>query len=372
MTKAVAVTKGASHDTFKGIFKNERAQRVHARVRDELVSMGQGSGSTVATPDGDDVVIEAERCVIAGRYADAQALARSLTAREPANADAWAALGLAQAMWNQFDDAVTAYRTAIRHRPNDARFYADLGWVLGMLERWEEARDALERAVHLDAGPQYSRMRLAFVLASQGDTARAGTMMEACVQEVPDNQDFKNMLAATRIEHGMREWWIETGEGARYCTSRAQLEQARAGLEGAKQVGSSDEAIKKEIVDQEGLLAQLDERVLEASWAAIIFFGLCYILPGIAWYYVHKRPRYLVNHDYMLESTGKPLRASLRLSRLLGRGYSAIGKSHDSPWIWLAIMMPIQAVLLPVLFFLALKENYLDVDVVGQGATPPN
>jgi Flp pilus assembly protein TadD len=74
-------------------------------------------------------------------------------------------------MWNQFDDAVTAYQTAIRHRPIDARLYADLGWVLGMLEHWTEARDALERAVHLDPGPQSPRIRLAVVIASQGDTA---------------------------------------------------------------------------------------------------------------------------------------------------------------------------------------------------------
>jgi len=58
-----------------------------------------------------------------GGYEDAIRLLVEVLHREPENADFWAGLGDCYAGAEQFEDAVRAYDTAIRFRPNDATFY---------------------------------------------------------------------------------------------------------------------------------------------------------------------------------------------------------------------------------------------------------
>lgn len=363
MAKITALTKASAGDSFKAVLKGESKHmwRVSHALKDSVPGPHTAAGVNVATATSGEILDEALLCLAEERYADAQALAGAVTTREPANADAWSILGQAYFLWKQPDEAISAYRAGIRHRPNSAEMYSDLGFIYGTMSRAAEARDCLERAVQIDPATPLHRARLALVLAELKRTQEAVALLEKCAAEEPDNGDFRNLLAAAYLENGMRDWWVDAKGGARYCTSKEQLDDARAFLEKAQQLGTDDEELRKRLIEQDKLLKRLAEREGEASWTAIILFGVFYILPGVAWAYVHKRPRYLINRDYMAASTGQPLRTSLKLWRLVGKGYGLIDKNDDVSWVTLAVMLPVQMVLLPVFFLLALKENYLDV-----------
>lgn len=342
LTRGPALTDGASADVLKSILK------------------GQGPQHPGNERTWDESLVEATNLIDKGRYADAQALARSVTLQDPNNADAWSVLGHACAAWGQLEDAAAAYKRAIHQRPNSAAFYSEAGWIHWQLGRPSDARDMLERAVAIDATAPMHLARLACVLAAQNETQRSIALLDACLAQEADNRDVRNLLAAVHVDHGMRNWWVDPSDGARYCTSQVQLDEARAGVDRARELASADETLLKEIAEQDALVTRLAERKREASWSAVIVFGLFYVLPGVAWYCAHLRPGFLINDDYRRSTTGAPMRASLRLWRLVGKGYQLIDDGQRTSWVPVAVMLPVQLVLLPVLFSLAVKENYLD------------
>jgi tetratricopeptide (TPR) repeat protein len=64
------------------------------------------------------------------------------------------------------EEAVAAYRAAIRVRPDYAAAYTNLGFALSRLERWDEARLAYEQAVRLAPDQVDVRYDLGVALAA--------------------------------------------------------------------------------------------------------------------------------------------------------------------------------------------------------------
>jgi len=95
----------------------------------------------------------------------------------------------------------------------------------------------------------------------------------------------------------------------------------------------------------------------------VIVLGFFYIVPGVIWWYVNLRPRYLINRDYMRHvQTGKHSGAAAKMGGLQGKVYDFF-ENASGEWGWLlglVFMLTVGVVLSPVFMVLAYKENYLD------------
>jgi tetratricopeptide (TPR) repeat protein len=72
------------------------------------------------------------------------------TKNEPKNADAWYNLGVACANLKRYNDAIDAYRQAIRINPKDAGSWNNLGIVYDELKRYNDAIDAYRQAIRIN------------------------------------------------------------------------------------------------------------------------------------------------------------------------------------------------------------------------------
>ncbi len=136
---------------------------------------------------------------------------------------------------NRFDEAVKSYRAALKHAPDDADTWHDLGLALAVLKRRGAARDALGRAaerserdevrlsalIHLGAlaadegrtsdavrtwlkvigeepGLVPVRMALASTLAGIGEYDSAQRHLRAVLSVAPETREAQNLLARIR------------------------------------------------------------------------------------------------------------------------------------------------------------------------------
>jgi tetratricopeptide (TPR) repeat protein len=83
------------------------------------------------------------------------------------------ALGRTLASMEKYDAAVEPLRVASASYPQNSRIWADSGIVLGELGRYQDAADALQRAVRLDPGNGTHAGELADLSAALKDYAHA-------------------------------------------------------------------------------------------------------------------------------------------------------------------------------------------------------
>lgn len=109
--------------------------------------------------------------------------------REPANADAWFALGGAHGNLKQSEQAVTAYREAARLKPDDARAWHNLGVMYERAKEHDKAVTALQEALRLRPGHAATWYALGSAYHAQGQR-----------DKVRDAYEQLKRLDATRAE----------------------------------------------------------------------------------------------------------------------------------------------------------------------------
>jgi tetratricopeptide (TPR) repeat protein len=72
------------------------------------------------------------------------------TKSEPENIGAWYGLGLAYSGLNRYNDAVGAFRQAVRINPEDAGAWYCLGGAYAYLNRFNDAIEACHQAIRID------------------------------------------------------------------------------------------------------------------------------------------------------------------------------------------------------------------------------
>jgi hypothetical protein len=108
----------------------------------------------------------------------------------------------------------------------------------------------------------------------------------------------------------------------------------------------------------------MEERKFAGSWLMVIVLGFFYVIPGVIWWYVNRRPCYLINRDYLRHvRTGSHSTAAAKMGGLQGRVYDFFERINGE-WGWLLglfFMLTIGVLLSPIFTILAYKQNYLDV-----------
>ena len=111
--------------------------------------------------DEDGELAEGIRLLQSGDNAGAANRFTRITEMNPVNGAAFAYLGVAQSRIGYFDAAVASMQEAARLKPGDPGAQYNLAIALRQLNRFEEARIALERALAMDSNHEHARAALA-------------------------------------------------------------------------------------------------------------------------------------------------------------------------------------------------------------------
>lgn len=153
-------------------------------------------------PDNMDVVLLMARISIAQRYyEDAIPLLESAIAVAPQRTDLRSALGESYLMADQTDKSIGVFKQLIGSAPT-ARSYTFLGLGYQRLGRFDEARQAFQEGLKLDAHNTACLFHLGFIAERQGDTAKAEARFREVLRLKADYPDALLELANLQVaEH---------------------------------------------------------------------------------------------------------------------------------------------------------------------------
>lgn len=131
-----------------------------------------------------------------GRSAEAEALARRLTQRFPADGFAWKVLGAVLSAQGRHEEAVAPKKKAAALVPEDAEALVNLGNTFNMLGRLAEAEDCFRRALALK--PDYATAYFSFgnTLNHLGRMVEAEASYRRALELKPDYADAHYNLGA--------------------------------------------------------------------------------------------------------------------------------------------------------------------------------
>jgi hypothetical protein len=124
--------------------------------------------------------------------------------------------------------------------------------------------------------------------------------LEKSVAQEPTNDGFKQRLALAYHDDALRFWVRDPEEQDKYlCVSREGIEYARKQITRAANLNVGDAHVRGTVEKTIRLVNTMEERQFAGSWLMVVVLGLFYIIPGLLWWYVNRRPQYLINRDYI-------------------------------------------------------------------------
>lgn len=277
--------------------------------------------------DANDLVKEGWHMIGEGNIPDALMIATRAIKEQEDNPDAWAVLGYARWRWGDVEDAIDAYKHAIKLRPNDAGFYFDLGMILEDLERWGDAMKQYQRAAKIDPSKTSYRAAMGSVFIVNDMYDEGVQLLEQCVKEEPDNQGYRNLLMIGYVA-GATTSWHEEGDEV-MPLSMEHIEAAEKRIEYAKKIDPGAYAENEDFLEQEKMVQSMKKRRFTGSWIVLIgalvlgmigftrdpFIGL-YLTVGAVLYYISAlTPSYQINK--IIVKKGSYRRASTIMHAIL-------------------------------------------------------
>jgi TonB family protein len=166
----------------------------------------------------------AEKLFQEKRYRDAANAFKSLSKKQPENADIWLRLGLSYFYSQKIKDAVKAFETAIRLRPNDETAHTNLGFVYIVTNNLKQAEQEAITALKINQKNFYAFEIMGRVKLRQDNPSEALRNIEQAVQLNPNRADLHLLKAQTYIRsyakfrvgitESSSEWPEEKREGA--------------------------------------------------------------------------------------------------------------------------------------------------------------
>jgi len=184
--------------------------------------------------------------------------------------------------------------------------------------------------------------------------------LERIAGEHPEDESYQKLLAVQLHDDAMKDWWKDPKDGQYLCTSFQQIQHARTQLNRAASLQFNDTQLRNSIENLRRLTETMAKRQYTGNWLQIVILGLFYIFPGVIWWYVNRRPAFLINHDYVREiQTGKHPGAGAKMGGAMEK-VSNFFDSVTGGWGWIFSLV-FMVVFSPVFMILAYKQNYLDV-----------
>lgn len=117
-------------------------------------------------------------------------------------------MGNQSAQRGEYATAVLAYRRALQQRPDPTVFH-NLGFVLGKLERWTEAKEAYEESLRLRPLDANTRNNLGMTHKELGALFEAEKILRSLLSDDPWNIDVATNLTGVLLEQGRPDVGID-------------------------------------------------------------------------------------------------------------------------------------------------------------------
>ena len=148
---------------------------------------------------------EATKALAAGDYAAAERGFKAVARREPDNVGAIGNLGIIYARTNRADEAIAAYRRALRISPDDEAILLNLGIVYLKQDAHAQALTYFARVVKLDAQHRQARQLLAVCELYTGKVDAAIEELESLKADSPRDEQLLFLLGFAHLKNGEAE-----------------------------------------------------------------------------------------------------------------------------------------------------------------------
>jgi hypothetical protein len=192
--------------------------------------------------------------------------------------------------------------------------------------------------------------------------------LERQALEHPNDESYQKLLAVALRDEALANCERDPKDGSLLFTSIQQIRHAREHLTRAMALKFNDAQLRSSLQAALSDVTKMEQRKFVGSWFLVIVWGIFYIVPGVVFWAAFRRPRYLINRDYLEHlRTGKHIGAGARIGGAMGKVYDFCDKISPQ-WGWI-IGLAIFVLLSPIFVLLAFKENYLDVKKSEASAT---
>ncbi len=189
---------------FRRVIKADEAQEI------SLDNQSPGAGSVGATDkrSADELFDAGAQALQNQHYESAAELLQQVVKLEPKHKDAWNDLGNAYMGLGKYDDAVTAFKTAIANNAYDGYAYNNLGRAYQRQQRYDEAVKQYQKQIEINPLDQYAHANLGAMYVSQKKFAEAIPELEKAVEMQPKNPLLEidlgqAYIATNQTEKGM-------------------------------------------------------------------------------------------------------------------------------------------------------------------------
>ena len=250
------------------------------------------TASQPATGDGHDWVSEGRRFLSDGDIPNALFAANQATGVDGKNPEAWALSAQAKYRWGKVPDAVYEYRRAIDLRPNEAKYYFDLGGVFEEVEDWPNALQQYQWASRIDPMSTVYRASVGEVFYQLDRYEEAIAVLLQCVAEAPNNRVYKNYLAMAYCIGAYENWTYippdhPSGlDSGHYATTKLQVDEALASVQKAQALQLQDPEVQDRVHQIQGNMQDMLKRHFHGNWFAAGFatlIGLFSLLSSPIW-----------------------------------------------------------------------------------------
>ncbi len=160
------------------------------------------------------------------------------------DADEWLKLGNAHASQAQFDEALAAYQTVLKLKPDKAAAFTNIGVVYYQLGKFDEAVQQMQKALELDPGDAETYYMLGATYIQQQKLDEAEKAFNKAIELKPDlaaaytglgnvqlaRKDaaaaITTLQKATSLQPDQAEAWLALGQA--YATQGSRTEASKA------------------------------------------------------------------------------------------------------------------------------------------------
>ncbi len=223
----------------KEIWRDVANWAIENNLPDEALSMVsrlREAGENTSDLD----VIQARALAAQGLPEEARGMLATVVQNEPRNAAAWRAYGVVLADLGKRDEAIDAFRRALKFNAEDVPTRNNLGFLLMAADACEEAVEHLTAVVAADGTSARYRNNLAFATACAGDHDRALDLFQSTGTGA--DARFNLGLAYERMGR-VSDAIVQYEEAIRYDPQYPPARDALARLDTESETPTSDEGV---------------------------------------------------------------------------------------------------------------------------------
>lgn len=187
-------------------------------VADVIPASGALDDSSIPAPNADappkirELLLRATAALVQSNFTEAEALARQVIEEAPEAPDGWHILGYTLANVERYDEALEALDKAAALYIDNVDPLVTQGEIHEFLGRREEAREAFQKAVELDATSWLAHQRLGAMAREDGEYDKAISHFRRAIDEGPEDRRVEAGLEVARIQakQGQPEQSLET------------------------------------------------------------------------------------------------------------------------------------------------------------------